>query len=64
MTAFARYPRPDPEYQKFIDEQFKVAKHRMLSYPESVFRLPSKFSCRCESVFLSGLSSSRNRKCQ
>lgn len=34
MTAFARYPRPDPTYQKFSDEQLKVAKHRILSYPQ------------------------------
>lgn len=33
MCAFARYPRPDPEYQKFIDEQLKVAKNRILSFP-------------------------------
>lgn len=34
MTAFARSPRPDPEYQKFMDEQLKVAKYRISSYFE------------------------------
>ncbi len=34
MTAFARYPRPDSAYQKFSDEQLKVAKHRIQSYPQ------------------------------
>lgn len=33
MCAFARYPRPDPEYQKFIDKQLKLAKNRILSFP-------------------------------
>lgn len=34
MIAFARYPRPDPEYQKFVDKQLIVAKNRILSYPQ------------------------------
>ena len=34
MTAFARCPRPDPEYQKFMDKQLGVAKSRISSYPK------------------------------
>jgi len=34
MPAFARYPRPDPVYQKFMDKQLEVAKHRISSHPE------------------------------
>ncbi len=30
----ARWPRPDPVYQEFIDEQIIIAKKRILAYPQ------------------------------
>ena len=48
MCAFARYPRPDPEYQEFIDEQLQVAKNRILSFPH-VNKLFNNFA-RAENI--------------